>query len=396
MTAAPPSGAPLRVGLIGCGSVALAAHIPALLELRDEYEVVAVADPTDSLRDRAHALLGLGEEHAYPSHKPLLGRGDVDVALICTPPNVRGPILVDAVRSGCDVLAEKPLATVPSEAEQLAALARSAGVLLGLVHNYLYLPEIVAARNVIQSGEIGEPEVAILNYLGVLDNPGSSEYQPGWRRQTAVAGGGVLMDMLHAVYVAEHLLGEPIDRVAAYVAAAEEDAAVEELALCRFETRNKVALVNVGWGFGPGGIQVSGTRGRLVVRYQNDGTSPFFPPETVSVSTDAGHRQFDVPHPVSTHKLALAAFARAVRDRTAPDATGEDGQRSLSAVLGAYKSAITDRTVPLPLAREDPVTRLGAAGLAQLEPSPSSVAVRRRLFGVDGAAGRAVAAAGGG
>jgi predicted dehydrogenase len=35
----------------------------------------------------------------------------------------------------------------------------------------------------------------------------SSDYQPGWRRRTSVAGGGVLMDMLHVVYVAEHLLG---------------------------------------------------------------------------------------------------------------------------------------------------------------------------------------------
>jgi len=88
----------------------------------------------------------------------LLARDDIDVVLVCTPPNVRAAILLDAIASGRHVLSEKPLSTVPRDAEQVALAARSAGVALGLVHNYLYLPEIVRAHELLQAGEIGDPQ----------------------------------------------------------------------------------------------------------------------------------------------------------------------------------------------------------------------------------------------
>lgn len=140
-----PSLRRLRVGLVGCGSVALVAHIPAFLHLTDDFRVVAVADPTPALRERAQKLLGLADEDAYTSHEELIARDDVDVVDVCTPPNVRRAIVVDAARAGKQILCEKPLATVPKEAQEMVRAARAAGVRLGLVHNYLYLPELAAS-----------------------------------------------------------------------------------------------------------------------------------------------------------------------------------------------------------------------------------------------------------
>jgi len=130
---------------------------------------------------------------------------------------------------------------------------------------------------------------------------------------------------------------------------------------------------------------MSGSHGRLIVRYEGDGTSPFFPPESLTVANGDGDKHFEVVAPaVPTHQLALAAFARAVRERIEPDAGGEDGYRSLSAVLAAYASAITGRTITLPLSDDDPVFREGAAGLPELDASPTSLAVRLHMFGVGG------------
>lgn len=374
---------PFRVGLIGCGSVALAAHIPALLQLGDDFRVVAIADPTESLRRRAQELLEIGSADAYASHEELLTRDDIDVVDVCTPPNVRPKIVIDAAAAQKQIISEKPLATAPKLAREMVRATRAAGVTLGLMHNYLYLSEFVAARSFINAGEIGVPEVAILNYLGVIDNPGSSEFQPGWRRRPTVAGGGVLMDMLHVVYVAEHLLGEPICRVSAYIDARENDAPVEELALCRFETESKAALVNIGWGAGPGGIQVSGSEGRLVIHYEQDGTSPFFPAESIRVVGSAGeHVLRELDSRRTDHVLALAAFARSLRAGTDPDATGEDGQRTLEAVLAAYESAVAGRVISLPLTDDDPVFANGTSGLRDVSVSPTSHAARRGVFGV--------------
>jgi predicted dehydrogenase len=377
---------PVRIGVIGCGSVTLAAHIPALLALSDQIRVVAIADPTKPLRDKAQALLGLSDADAYDSHDKLLARSDVEAVDVCTPPSVRRDIVVAAAAAGKHILSEKPLATVPEDAAAIVAAARGARVRLGVVHNYLFRPEFLAAKRVLDAGEIGTPEVAILNYLGVLDNPGSSEYMPGWRRQSAMAGGGVLMDMMHVVYVAEHLLGEEIRRVSGYVEARADGAPVEDLALCRFETESRVALVNIGWGAGPGGVQVSGSDGRLVIHYDKDGTSPFFPPRRIEVVGPRASRAIAVGEDLrEDHQLLLADFGSAVRDDREPIAPGEQGRRALEAVLAVYASAVTERTIALPLAHQDPVWRLGAAGLAQLAVSADGRAARRRLFGIAGA-----------
>jgi predicted dehydrogenase len=201
--------------------------------------------------------------------------------------------------------------------------------------------------------------------LGVLDNPGNAAYAPRWRHDPAQSGGGVLMDMLHAVYVAEALLGRPGERASAWVSQRSPDTLVEELALCRFETAAAAAVVNVGWGVGPGGIDVSGTHGRLAIRYRGGGTGPFDPLDAVTVTSGegevwtvpTGERRFDGVEGI------LLDFAAAIAERRDPLASGEDGLHVLESVLAAYASARRGLAVSLPLDRDDPLFTNGILGL---------------------------------
>ena len=95
------------------------------------------------------------------------------------------------------------------------------------------------------------------------------------------------MDMLHIVYVAEAMLGAPIERVSAWVTARSDDAPVEDIALARFETSTNAALVNVGWGVGMGGFGVSGPLGRIEVTYEDGGNGAFVA-ERIDSSSTAG------------------------------------------------------------------------------------------------------------
>jgi hypothetical protein len=103
------------------------------------------------------------------------------------------------------------------------------------------------------------------------------------------------MDMLHGVYLAEHLLGAPAEAVSAFVDSAADGDAVEGLALCRLETGRRAALVNVGWGLGPGGVAVHGTKGRAIARYRAEGTMPWAPFEQLTVTTADGTRTVGPP-----------------------------------------------------------------------------------------------------
>lgn len=370
------------MGLIGCGNMALNDHARTYLAHPERFRVVAAADPTPERLALGREMLGLLAVDVYADAAAVVARPDVEVVDVCTPQHTRRDIVEAAAAAGKHVLCEKPLATVPADAAAMVAATRAAGVLLGVVHNYYFFPEIAAALQLLRDGAIGQVEVAILNYLGVIDLPGNAAYRPTWRHEAALAGGGVLMDMLHVVYVAEALLGRTIERVSGYVDARDPGAPVESLALCRFETERNAALVNVGWGVGPGGIEVSGSAGRLALGYRDGATSPFVPFEEMVLHDTVGRRRISVPAGAPDPFTALALdFADAVMHGRDPIAPGEQGLHTLEATLAVYESCALGRTVMLPLDRGDPVYRLGVAGVKELELPDWSPVRRHRLFG---------------
>jgi predicted dehydrogenase len=380
----------LRVGLIGCGNVAVNFHLPAYLALPDRFEVVALADPTPNRLELARTAAGLAPEQAHPDPTALLARHDLDVIDLCTPQHLRRDLLLAAAAVGKQVISEKPLASVPAEAAEMVEAAERAGITLGVVHNYLFLPEIIAAQRIIASGELGDVLAVTVNYLGVVDSPGAGGYRPQWRRDPRASGGGVLLDMLHAVYLAEHLLGVPFERVSAQVDTTRpEPGGVEELAFCRFETEGKVGLVNLAWGFGPGGVQVTGTLGRLVIHYRDDGTPPWAPFERIGVTTAAGTRTEPIPAGAELPIAMLASMVDTLRDFAdsieagRPSAAGgRQALHILTSTLAAYTSAAVGCSVPVGNGGDDAVWREGVAGLRGLDAPEWSPVSRHGLFGV--------------
>jgi len=370
----------IRTGIIGCGAMTMGAYVPALQAMPEVYTVTAVADPGEERRDLAGDVLGLPRSARFASGYELLG-AELDAVLIVTPPQVRAEFAVAAASAGKNVLCEKPLATRPADAAMAIQAAADNGVRLAAAHNYLWFAEYAAAREAIAAGEIGDVEVVQINALGVWDNAGAANSAYNWRYDPAAGGGGVLMDMLHLVYVAEDLCGLPFTAVSGYVNSHRPGYQVETVALCRFETEVNAALVNVGWGLGGGGATISGSKGRIDIRYQDGGTSPFSPLEAVTIATADGTRELPVTPNRDTIPQVLADFADSLATGRAPRADGSAGLRTLEAVIGTYASAARGCNVALPLDAADPMYLRGVAGLPETPTSYSSPVVGKKLFG---------------
>jgi predicted dehydrogenase len=379
----------LRVGIIGCGNISLNFHIPAYQQVPHLFTVTGLADPTRERLELARNAAGLSDSQLHADAFELIAREDIDVIDVCTPQHLHRDLVVAAARSGKHILCEKPLATAPADAHTMVEAAESAGVLLAIVHNYLFFPEIAAARRLIEDGEIGDVRTVTVDMLGVVDSPGAAGYQPQWRHDPAAAGGGVLMDMLHGVYLAQHLIGEDVHTVSGYVDAATPGDTVEGLALCRLETDTRAALVNIGWGHGPGGIRITGTKGRMVLRYRDEGTMPWAPFEYLTITTESGTRTADLPAGEELGPLIATAvrdtlidFADAIAHQRRPAATGRDALHTLEATVAVYQSAALGNTVTVPLASDSPTHHRGVIGLSDLDVAESSPVRRRRLFGL--------------
>lgn len=379
----------LRVGIVGCGAIAARAHLPAWQLCGDQAQVVAVADPSHEARTHLGDLAGVADADRYANAGDLIARDDIDIIDVCTPQAFRRDVLVSAARAGKHILCEKPVATTPADAEAAVSAADERGVVFAVMHNYLETPEIVAVRELLEQRAIGEVRTATVNFLGVVHEPGRAG---DWRHDPGLAGGGVLIDMLHGVYLAEALLGEPLERVSAHISAP-PGGRVEDQALCRFETASRVGQVNIAWGHGSGGVTVDGALGRIEVRYENGGTAPWAELEHVQVSfADGTVERVLGPSPVRRVGLGefpsmtrgtneiVRAFAHAVATDGTPIATGADGLRTLEATIAAYASAATGAIVGIPLDRAGPAFALGALGIAELEQSPTSPVTNTLLF----------------
>jgi len=345
--------------------------------------IVDAADPTPERLQAAAAAAGLGLDDLHAEWRELLAREDIEAVIVATPQRYRPQIVIAAAQIGKHVLAEKPLALTPADAQAMIDAARANGVTLATVHNYHFMPVYRDIKEVLDSGEIGQPEMAVLNYLGVEDRPGAAAYSPGWRHRAADSGGGVLMDMLHVVYLANWFMGGPPRAVTAWVdKRLEGEGDVEDIALVRYVYANGQALVNMAWGVGPGGVEIGGARGRLVMTNKDFGTHPFVPAARLDVVADSGTRSWTPQEPVAYGMAGIAAdFRDAVAANVEPVASGESGLRVLDAVLGAYVSAALGEEVSLPLPHDHQVYSRGSAGIADLDLPITSPVLCRGLFG---------------
>lgn len=180
-------------------------------------EVTAVWDE-DRKRGQVEA-----SQRGVPFHddlEGLLSREDVDGVVVTTPTVAHREIIPAAARAGKHVFAEKVIAPTLSEAREVVAEVEEAGVTFVISLPRLYTGYTRAIREVLASGEIGEP-----TYLRVRvshDGAVPSTASPlGWLperffdpRQSA---GGVTIDFgAHPLYLLAHLLGMPDEVSAVY------------------------------------------------------------------------------------------------------------------------------------------------------------------------------------
>jgi len=142
----------LRIGILGCGTAA-EHHLDALKYISD-IEVTWFCDVSE---DRAkNAMNQWGHVSKIGSNiDELLLYHTPDVVHICTPPSTHSELTVKALNSGCHVLLEKPMATTNAEAKKIVCARDASGKQVCIVHNHMFDPSIIKARQIIEMGVIG-------------------------------------------------------------------------------------------------------------------------------------------------------------------------------------------------------------------------------------------------
>lgn len=139
----------LRVGVLGCGPIAQAAHFESCTKARNA-ELYAICDVADDLRDRMAATHA--PRRSYNDYTAMLADPELEAVVIATSDAFHVPAALMALQAGKHVLCEKPLAVSIEETESLRSAVASSGLVLQVGHMKRYDAGLQAAKNFISDG----------------------------------------------------------------------------------------------------------------------------------------------------------------------------------------------------------------------------------------------------
>ena len=244
----------LGIGIIGTGFMGKAhafAYRAALAAFPDipvpRLEMIADVDGTLA----AKAAHQYGFARSCGNWKDMIADPKIDVISITTPNTLHKEMALAAIAAGKHVHCEKPLSPSITDSLEMAAAAETAGVQTQVGFNYIKNPLLKLAREMIESGELGE----ITGFRGIHAEDYMHDSEAPWTWRIDPSGGpGVIADLgSHIIGMARFLLG-PIAEVNADVRTVVKSRPVARGATERKDVLvDDVARILVNFGRGCGG-----------------------------------------------------------------------------------------------------------------------------------------------
>ncbi|MFN8090886.1 MAG: Gfo/Idh/MocA family oxidoreductase [Vicinamibacteria bacterium] len=314
-------------GLVGCGDIAAKRVAAALRDCAGSALVTVARARADKAAEFA-ARHGARRWHA--DWREVLRDPEVDAVYLATPVRLHAEQAIAAAEAGKHVLCEKPMALDTDGCERIIAAARANGVRLGVAYYRHHYPVVARLRELLASGEIGEPVHAYAQSFEPFD-PGP-DHPRAWLLRRSESGGGPMADFgCHRIEVLLDLLG-PVAEVHGFPAHVRyREREVEDSCTAHLRFRSgATAVLEVSHAaaeprdtFG-----IFGTRGSAHVSVLNLGG--------LRVVAPGGTREeAHPPHP-NLHQPLVEDFLAAVRDGCEPAVTGEAGLEVAKVVARIY------------------------------------------------------------
>ena len=268
----------------------------------------------------------VGARRWHDDWRALVADPEITAVYVATPVHLHAEQTIAAAEAGKHVLCEKPMAMTTGECDRMLAACRASGVTLGIAYYRRFFPAVIRVKEIIASGEIGQPVFAQMNAFERFDpEPG---HPRAWLLQPSMAGGGPMKDFgCHRIEVLLNLFGE-VRQTAALTANVVFARNVEDTAavLLRF-VDGPCASVTVTHAAHErqDTLQIFGTRGSTHIEDLNAGV--------VRVQTGTERTEPYPPAP-NVHQPLVADFVDAVLTGRQPAVTGETG-RAVAAIEDA-------------------------------------------------------------
>ncbi len=196
----------VALGMIGSGFVA--EFYMAGLDDVPGAQVVANYSRSAERAEDFGSRFGIPRQ--YTDVEALCADDEVQMVIIGLPNHMHLDAIRTAAQAGKAIVCTKPLARNADEAAEIVRIVRQAGVLHGYAETEVFAPNVVKAREMIESGAIGE--IISVRAREAHSGPHAPHF---WDAETA--GGGALLDMgCHTIEAARYLFGKDVAMTEAF------------------------------------------------------------------------------------------------------------------------------------------------------------------------------------
>ena len=347
----------IRVAVVGTGNISHA-HIQAYLRFPERCRITALVDIVPEKAQRVKEQYQLDAE-VFADHHDILGR-DIDLVDVCTPPYVHCEISVNALRSGKNVVCEKPMAASLEECDEMLRARDESGKLLSVIAQNRFRKPIRDLKALLNSGVAGPVRHAQVDSFWFR---GHSYYDLWWRGTWEKEGGGCTLNhAVHHIDMLGWMMGLPSRVTSVLANTAHDNAEVEDLSVSVLEYPQALATVTAS-------VVHHGEEQQLVFQCEKAKlAAPFdvfasqpqpngFPLKESDETFE--ERVRDIlsqlpPIPYELHAGQLENVLHALETGGKPAITGEDGRRTIELITAIYEAGSLRRPVELPLAPDDP------------------------------------------
>jgi predicted dehydrogenase len=193
----------MKVAVIGCGTIANAAHIPSYLN-NPNAEIKYFCDIIPEKAELCVTKYGCGK--AVTDYHEVISDPEIKAVSVCTPNNVHAQIAIDALKAGKDVLCEKPAARTYNEALKMQKAQHETGKILNIGVVNRFNDSVNMIKQYIDKGKLGNIYQVYVSFRSNRSIPGLG----GAFTTKEIAGGGVLIDWgVHFLDIVMYCCGDP-------------------------------------------------------------------------------------------------------------------------------------------------------------------------------------------
>lgn len=190
----------LRFAVIGHGRIGTrhVSHIQNLATL------IAVCDTNAENLNEFESAAGVGTFNDIDAMLNSKAE-EIDVVSVCSPNGLHAQHTIKALNAGCHVLCEKPMAIKVQDCGAMIEAAEKANRRLFIVKQNRYNPPVIAVKQLLDSGRLGEIHAAHLNCFW---NRNDDYYEGSWKGTRELDGGILYTQFSHFIDLLYWLVGD--------------------------------------------------------------------------------------------------------------------------------------------------------------------------------------------